>query len=260
MTNVNTPTFFKNPNIAKKSIQRWIKYVLEKTDIICPMNSHKPFYESYNFSQRILEKIKYMDIPVLDLKNIKNDVENREVKKIVYTGYSTKESGSAKYLVELMPLLKNVELHLYGVIDNEIRAAIDKTKLISDKIFFHGYVDYNTASAAQNDADFLVNFSGVNPFMVSSKVFDYMSKKKPIISFYHTDSHADLYYIEKYPNSIIIKESDNNYSSNAKILNEFLQRDNFLKIEDGFLREIFYKNTPTAMAELIVNSQRDVNE
>ena len=170
---------------------------------------------------------------------------------MVYTGYSNRDSGSVKYLVELMPFLENVEFHIYGAIDSEITDAIKKTKLLNKKIFFYGYVDYNVVSAAQNTADFLVTAGSINPCMISGKIFDYFGKKKPIIAFYQIENDSNLPYLQKYPNVIFIKDCNENLKTDVERLNRFLQKKDFVEIQDEFLINEFYKNTPTAMAELI---------
>lgn len=261
MAGRESPTIFGTRKISSRSIMKWEKYVLEKTDVFCPMKSHIEHFKKMNYPKNLVKKLSFTDIPLFDLKTEKIEKKtDRKIKKIVYTGYSTRESGSAKYLVELMPYLDDVELHLYGVIDDEISLAIDKTGLLNKRIFFYGFVDYDTVSAAQNDADFLATFGSINPCMISGKIFDYFGKKKPIIAFYQIENDSNLYYLKKYPNVIYIKDSNENHKYDAKRLNDFLKKDDFIFIDNKYLLDNFHDNTPESMAELIVSSSRYSNE
>ncbi len=254
MAGRESPIFFNRADIARKSILKWEKYVLEKTDIFCAMEAHREYFSKSSYPENLIKKVRYVDIPLMCIKNNDNYLDKNKYakKRIVYTGYTSKTTGSAVYLIKLMEKLHDAELHIYGKMDSEVENALLKSGLLDKKIFFHGYVNHKEVERVQNEADFLATFGSLNTCMISGKIFEYMAKKKPLICTYRLENDINLSYIEKYPNKIIIHENDDNLLGEAKRLNDFINIKKFEDIDDEYLKKEFYNNTPEAMAELIV--------
>lgn len=255
MTGRITPKIRGKEEFARRSIAKWEKYVYAQSDKICVMESHRKHYETGKYSDETLRKIRYVDVPLLDLSGGTSTQKNAsgKLKRIVYTGVSTRLSGSARYFVKLMPYIQNAEFHLYGAIDEEIQLAIDESRLENIRIFFHGYIDHGQVEKVLAEADFLVTFGSQNACMVSGKVFEYMATGKPIIAFYQIDEDVNIINLAKYPYALIIKENDKDYSVVAQELTEFLDRIDFNRIDKTYLREVFFQSTPEAMVQEILN-------
>ena len=251
------PITGKKEAYANKIMKKWENYVFKKSDKICVMDAHRNHYENGNYDADVLKKIRYVDVPLLSINETtspdKRDV--KRVKNIVYAGSASVVTGSPRYMIDLLREIDDVELHMYGSTDPEVRQLIDTSDLLGNKLFHHGYVNHKDASKALDNADFLVTFGSQNECMVSGKIFEYMSKKKPVIAFYQIDNDINMNYLKKYPNSIILKEFGNNFAQDVEKLKSFLEKDDFCEIDDNYLRNTFYKSTPQAMVDEILNNK-----
>lgn len=257
MTGRESPLIFKKPELARRSIEKWEKMVYSVSDKICVMESHRSYYESGNYPPEILKKIRYVEVPLLALDdNNENDsVNNGKNKIIVYTGYASEVTGSPEYLIRLLKNISGVQLHLYGSITDEIKRAIKESGLENKKVFFHGRLEHSEVQKIQKKADYLATFGSVNSCMISGKIFEYFARKKPIICTYKISDDNNIKYLKKYPNSIVIKEDDNNIAEETEKLNCFINRDDFQKIDNKFLIETFWQSTPDAMIEEILEGK-----
>ena len=102
------------------------------------------------------------------------------------------------------------------------------------------------------DADVLLNFGGVNANMVPSKIFEYMSFCKPILSTYKIDNEASKTYLDRYPLALCIDERCEIHE-NIKYIDCFLQRYNDTDMKFDDVEREFYINTPSIYIDLIKN-------
>ena len=262
MTGRESPLIFKRPELARRSIEKWEKKVYSMSDKICVMESHREHYEKGNYSSEILKKLKYVEVPLLELNDnlvTKND-NNGKDKIIVYTGCASEATGSPEFLIRLLKNITGVQLHLYGSITEEVQKSIKESGLENKKVFFHGRLEHSEIIKVQEEADYLATFGSVNACMISGKIFEYLARKKPIICTYKIDADKNIEYIRKYPNSIIIRENENNISEETEKLERFINCKDFKKIDNEFLRKTFCKSTPEAMIEEILEAKSKFNE
>ncbi|MEG1845817.1 MAG: hypothetical protein RR239_02840 [Oscillospiraceae bacterium] len=240
------PKILHSNKLPLKSLKRWEKIIFKYADGICVMESHRQHYKSeeYNWCR---DKIKYMDIPLLELRDNSKKTINKDKVKLVFTGSMSAATANPKYLIKLLKFLPdNYEFHIYGSIGNEIMQNIESSNLLDKKIFCHGRINQTEIAALQNDADVLLNFGCVNANMIPCKIFEYLSAKRPIISFYKADTDSSKPYFENF-------EDDNEIENNAKKLMEFLKKSNNIKIDDDYVLKRYYNNTPYPMAEEILS-------
>lgn len=101
-------------------------------------------------------------------------------------------------------------------------------------------------------ADALISIAEISGKQMSSKFFDYMSFKKPIIHIYYDEKDVNLKYLSLYSDSFYI-------NANESIDDMALWLSIFLKIKTGmnnspkYDREL-YKCTPKYVCEQIVES------
>ena len=255
MTGRLTPKLLGREEYARRSIAKWEKYVFAKSDKICVMEAHRAHYQSGAYDVATLDKIRYVDVPLMDLHECRpnHGREYRVTKRIVYTGTSSQMTGSAKYLIELLRYIENAELHLYGKIDDEIQETMEQSGLKDKRYFFHGYVDHCQIENILLEADFLATFGSQNANMVSGKVFEYMATGKPIIAFHQIDEDVNIVNLRKYPCALIMKENVKDPADAAKDVAQFLNRTDFEKVNHAYLREVFFQSTPEAMVNEILN-------
>ena len=248
------PKIFGTKKFAEISVKLWEKIIFNNADIICAMESHREHYNHPSYDN-IRTKLKFMDIPYLKFK--KNDalIERKSDKvSIVYTGFSSETTGAPFYFIEALKLIKNVEFHMYGGRSKNVERFIGESGLLNKVIYLHGRKPHDEIIKIQQSADILVNFGNDNSCMVPSKIFEYISNKKPIISFYNISNDASYPYLKRYANSLLIKEEKALFEENVNSLEKFIFADNYTEISDDFLLKNFYNNTPYPMVEEILKT------
>lgn len=250
------PTFLRYFN-TQNSALTWESWIMKRADIVFPMQSHKKYFDGTDYSKKLKEKLNYIDIPLLDLgkssEEIKKNivVPNRKM-KIVYTGYSSRETGSVEYLIKLMESIENVELHIYGRMSKEVLQSVENSQLYKKRVFFYGYLDNCEIIQIQNDADFLATFGSRSECMISGKIFEYMARRKPIIAFYQIENDINKGYLMRYPDVICLKENWDIIDENRAKLKAFIEKKERTDIRLDYLEDEFCKNTPEFTAREII--------
>lgn len=252
------PTILKNKNIAKNSIERWEKLIFKYSDYILMMNSHRSYYSSKKFD-KFRNKIYYLDIPLLDTSNYSyNRIDKKnKISNIIFTGSMSEYTANPRYFIKLLENIndKKFVFNIYGRIDKKIKEDIEKSKLYNKQIILHGEVSHDVALKKQREADVLINFGNGNRCMIPSKIFEYISTGKPIISLTYSDKDSSLEYIEKYENHLIIKELDEYLIKNSKELEKFLEAD-FKELDKSKLERKYEKSTPKYFVNFLENCIR----
>lgn len=245
-------------HVHRNSLQKWERNVFHVADVICVMASHEAHYQKAYYDN-IREKIICMDIPLLDLSRVQDaalkEARHGALKKAVYTGYMCSYTGNPLYFLKILQQIDGIELHIYGTIEETLLAQIKATGLMNRLVFYHGQVLHEQIIQVQNDADFLLNFGCINPNMVSCKVFEYLSARKPIINLYRILDDSSLPYLNAYPNALQVFEDDNKLADNIGKISAFFRRTDFTTIDEKFLLENYYSNLPIQMADIIVGDR-----
>lgn len=260
LTGRRLPDSKRFKNVYKKSIQRWEDSAFKAADIICIMASHEAHYKD-KFYDKIRNKILKMDIPLLNPINDRNaDIKrtyfnNTDKKIAVYTGLMRTDTGNPIYFLNILKIVENFEVHIFGTIEEILLKQIESSGLMNSKVFFHGRVSHNEIIKIQLEADFLLTFGCTNPNMIPCKIFEYISTGKPIINFYRIPDDSALNYLNIYPNSLQIYEDNEKLSENTVLFSKFVKRDEFVTIDNNFLNENYYNNTTYPMVDIIMNKE-----
>lgn len=228
---------------------RWENYLFRAATAIVAMESSREHYQRHFNRIEYAEKLCFLDIPLYrpTLSKASNRM-SKDVNKILYIGSVKRGVRSPKYLIDVLSSLDldNIELTFLGTDLKELRKMvpdIDRLKWVN----VLPKVPHEEVEKFLVEADFLVNLGNQLGSMVPSKLFEYMSHGKPIISTVEISNDTSLRYLKKYPNGCVIDAKSVTMQENAKVLREFLMRDREeLRAED--LTEVFLQNTPTAFA------------
>ena len=245
------PTVLRSRKVAFDSIKRWEKLIFNYADTICVMKSHEKHYLSSEYDC-YRHKIEYMDIPLLNISN--NKLKNKSNKDIdiVFTGSMATVTANPVYFIKILKKLENIKFHIYGSISDEIQALFDYSGLIDKKIFIYGTISPNNVITVQENADILVNFGNNNPNMIPCKIFEYLSRKRPVLSFYKADSDACKFYFDNYDGVLQIFEEDSELDENCDKIRDFILNLYKIKFDDEYILKRYYDNTPFPMVEEIL--------
>ncbi len=236
------PDILHSARIPMNSLKRWEHHFFAHIDKMFAMESHRSFYSARKEYDCYAEKIEFLDIPLLAPKKLFSKTK-RDVVKLVYTGSMHPSTANPHYLLKLLPMIEQAELHIYGNVCHEIEDSIKAHTLFEKRVFLCGVVAHEKIAEIQQQADVLLNFGNSNPNMIPCKIFEYMSTGNKILSFTHADTDSSLPYIRKYPSGLIVEEKETMLEQNAAIIRRFLAAEAQAPSPEELCR-LFEKNTP----------------
>ena len=160
------------------------------------------------------------EVPTRYLSLLKKDGVN-----IVFSGLLSEYYRDARPIIRLLNQCDDAErINLVFFSRGEKESVEVAAKDFKGTIVYHDYIPLTELHTIYRHADYLLNISHINANMVPSKIFEYMSFGKPIISTYVTDGDAAQRYICRYLEGVCIdlKKTDVN---NVVVLNEFLEKE-----------------------------------
>lgn len=168
---------------------------------------------------------------------------------LIFTGSLRKGYVEPDRVIDLFshPMLKGMAVTFYSA-GNGIN-AVKKCK--EDNIILGDWLSRPELEKELDRADALISIAEKSGRQMSSKIFDYMSFKKPIIHIYYDDNDVNLKYLNYYSESICIKAND---SIEESVLWLYL----FLKVRAGHNNpkydQSLYKCTRQFVCGTITNS------
>ena len=201
------------------------------------------------------DKIKYFDFPLFDTQgyNLIKPINNSKTIKIVFAGTIDGKNRNVDYFLKIIELLNdkykmNIKMYFYG--DFNDKKALEKY-VNNDNILFKGNINPQKVFETLYSADCLVNFSNIITYeMVPSKIFQLFSTGNKIINMVNNENDASLPYFDKYPKVLNIYEYKNNFNENVKSVKVFIE-EKTINLNFNDIKNIYYNNTPEAMANLL---------
>lgn len=123
--------------------------------------------------------------------------------------------------------------------DNALRQA---ARSFPGTICCHDYIPLEELHSVYRHADFLLNVSHINANMVPSKIFEYISFGKPVISTFVTDGDSAQKYLSRYSEGLCI-DLKASREGNVSALNSFLSSEHRLVPFEEVAAE-FRENSP----------------
>jgi hypothetical protein len=192
--------FSFNPQ-PQKSILRFLnkkieKKLIEKMDyIIVPFEGSKEgFFINFPFLKKDKIKVIPQIIPSLHSNPGKIKWEDFDKSKIniVYAGIFYIPIRSPKILLEAIAKLREKDIityrklrfHIFGIMGEEIRKLFNKyQQLLKERVIvLYGETSRESCAFAYEKADYMLNIANISEYQLPSKLIEYLSYKKPIIS------------------------------------------------------------------------------
>lgn len=239
------------PQIFSKSkvINRGLKIenkIFPLAEKIFLMKSSENHHLTYN--EKFKDKFCFLDIPTLKKKDAKRKIPDNENIKLLFVGCLSAKVRNPDTFIRAIELVKNENIiyEFVGTIDCKERFS-KLSDLLGDRLIFTDFVDHDKLNEKFDEADFLINIGNVVSTMVPSKIFEYMSYGKPVISTYDISDEPSKAYLEKYPLALLISGSDSP-EKNAEKIDAFIKDSLGKSVEFEELTETFFLNTPQAFA------------
>ncbi|WP_238652136.1 hypothetical protein [Paenibacillus piscarius] len=254
---VNSQTLHRSEINKKFKKSRHLKLEKEMLNLsfnVLAMHSLKKHFELHFPGN--LGKIKFVEHPLILDKNKKSEGEKYPNKPLIisYVGGLYKRYVTPEYLFKIFKSANNVNSILNFYIIGNCNEMVNKySGYFPGKIVNHGSVDKETADQAISESDILVSIAEKEGIQMSSKIFDYISNKKPIIHLYTVQNDVNLKILNKYPLSLCLQQDNSKIKENSIKYEEFCEKIFDLSISFEEIKELFTDALPSYSAELILS-------
>ena len=248
MATVKLPKSFTDKRIEQVEL-----FTAKYTTLQISTRSMKAYHEEHG--DIVADHRIYLDIPSVlkpeeEVPTDKLELIKEGAINIVFSGLLSEYYRDARPIIRLLNQCDKAEqLNLVFFGRGEKEAVEIEAKNFKGTIVYHDYIPLSELHTMYRHADYLLNVSHINANMVPSKIFEYMSYGKPIISTYVTDGDAAQRYVSRYPEGICI-DLKKPVERNVVVLNDFMRREHN-SVEFEWVKEEFKDNTPERFLEVI---------
>ena len=231
----------------------WEKKLLSNADFIILMRSSQEHHRIYSSALPYYNKMRFLDIPMLlppdsPTKSASTPMYSDSKTVFTYIGNMPLSVRSPYYGLKMLNAFENIEVRMVGSVPESISYLSFCQSMESVKLI--GAVPHGEVSSYIRESDVLLNFGNKISEMVPSKIFEYMSYGKPILSFSPDANDPSIVYLQKYPNACVIIETEDQ-QENAQAIRRFMEENIGRVIPFSSLQETFYENTPDSFTDLI---------
>lgn len=202
-----------------------------------------------------INKVKEVDIPYITMCSERHNVQtcHNNILQFVYAGNLSFLLRNPSYAIDAIRRITiTSELVFYGHVDTMSYFNSSKIQSKYVNIQYGSVITYEKCREKLLCADILINISNRNTIQVPSKIFEYMSLGKPIITFFSDFNDASLIYLKKYPLSLLIYEDWDKIDDNVALIEKFIceNADKYVSYET--VKSLFPHNTPEYTAKMLV--------
>lgn len=252
-----TPKLMSEKKKRQKAL-RWEKKLFARADGIVMMQSAKSSYTQDGISPEYLERTVFLDIPMLTVSagHMAFSRKNSADRVFLFAGSMPRNIRDPQALLDIFRSTAEPDWQLHLVGSSDFEDMIDTAAKKDHRIHPIGRIPYAQAQERMQSADYLVNIGNTLSHMVPSKIFEYMSYNKPIISTYKIPEDPCLPYLKLYHKALLLDESESP-QKNAQLLRQFVMQ---VEKEEQGSADVFrlakpgmplYNNTPSAFADYL---------
>ncbi|MBM6908752.1 glycosyltransferase [Collinsella intestinalis] len=244
------PRFLDAEEIERRG-KCWNRQLLENADAVVAMESSRRFHEERCCDEPWFDKLRFLDLPLLDISeapDLQANVESSKTKTIVYAGTLPKGIRSPEFFINVLSFIPDESCCVLFVGDGTNRTLTEACAR-DRRIEVRGRVPHEEVSRLLSSADYLLTLGNRLANMTPSKIFEYMAFRKPIIATYPIDSEPSLPYLERYGDTLMLDERGDP-SVAAEQLVGFLNASHE-PISFDELKTRFWNNTPSAFCDLV---------
>ncbi len=236
--------------------------VIERSDFMFTTKVLYQEYAAHESYKHLMHKMQSVDFPALTKKETQSSsiIEfDKDCINLLFCGTLEDNHRNPRFLLDaLTPVLernKQVRLYFVGNLANsdEIKNIAPS---VSTQIKTYGVVTNDVANATMQQADILVNIGNSMTNMTPSKIFDYFSFGKPIITTEKTQNCTAKPYFERYPLSLSLAEYK--ATDYTQELEDFILQSKDKSMNFDEVQEIFFEATPQYVAGKIDDAIKSV--
>lgn len=236
---------FLSEEVINKRNCQFERKMLEACSVFIAQHEHREHFEKCH--AQFADKLRFAGVPLLVNHNDLNLPPKRDKKVLLYAGALSKETRNPAYIFEVFKHIDNVRLIMY--ISNGEEWVKSAAKGI-DNIEIHGKISHDEVLNKMNEADAFLNIGNTQSMFCPSKIVEYISYGKPIVSTYRTDNDTCGDYMSKYPLGVYLDERAVNVRDAAQKIENVIA-DNTEVLSYNQLKELYADNTPAYVVDLI---------
>lgn len=237
------PKVFSKDKIINRGLKIENK-VFPLAEKVFVMQSSQEHHMKYN--EKYKDKLCFLDIPSLKKMNAEHKKSDGSEIKCVFVGSLLANIRNPQTFITAVEQVKNEKVFYEFVGVGDCKAMFSRlSELVGNRLVFTGFMAHDKLKKKYSEADFLINIGNSVSTMVPSKVFEYMSYGKPIISTYDIEDEPSKKYLEKYPLALLLS-GETSPEENAKKIESFINENLGKTVAFEDLTEMFYLNTPEA--------------
>jgi glycosyltransferase involved in cell wall biosynthesis len=223
--------------------------LLQNANSIVMMKSAKEKHDKFKKRLSFLSRVTYLDLPLF--KPCKTVIKTEKIFfpkgqiVILYVGSMPKRIRDPRCFLNLFCQIDIQNLHLYIAGTSAYMDDLEQYARDCGRIHLLGVITHGKAVELQNEADYLLNIGNSFAGMMPSKVFEYMSTGKPVISTSCLENDPVISYLHDYGNAHVINEK-NNIEVEVGRFKEFLKMGIILVQPQVNKESKLYNNTPDA--------------
>lgn len=246
------PKIFSKERIVKRGL-RIEKKVYPVSDTIVLMKSSEEHQRTYN--PAYLDKMTFLDIPMLvrpEMAHSQYEAAGEKNRyRLLFVGSISRNIRNPKTLIDALLCIDREDIicEFIGNIDCTEDFSLLKERM-GERLIFSAFMDHDKLLEKLASAHILINIGNQISTMVPSKIFEYMSYLKPIISTYDIEDEPSVEYLRRYPAARLLS-GRSLAEDNAALILDLIQNLESTQVDFDALEKQFYLNTPKAFGDTL---------
>jgi len=231
---------------------RYERAVDASADRILYMNAAKAHCRAQFLGDAFYKNIRFVDNPLLLRPDACGAPGGGDRITVLYAGTLTKNERDPGPFLALLARFEDKRIRLQvagggncaGLLEAFARAHPDAVELL-------GALPHGEAGRLMQKADVLLNIGNQNANMLTSKIFEYMSCGKPILSLYSTDADAALPYLARYPLAQTLDAREADLARQAARAEAFIRNARGRRIDFDTVKALYPDSAPEAFVRAL---------
>ena len=254
------PKCFSKEWVIRRGI-KWEEKLLPSADKIVMMESSRSHYENYCAEKSYFTKIIFSDLPlILKPKELITQKPVSGIIELLYIGSIPAHIRNPEPFLKVFRHTKNKQYRLSIVGTSTCGKMLSEYAENDSRILLCDPISHNEAMKRVADAAILVNFGNNIKEMTPSKIFEYMSYGKPIISTIPISDEPSASYLRCYPISYLLEYKDIDYEAEAVKLEKWIDMSIGTRVDFSLIEILFPKNTPAHFCDAVIEGSNNCED